>query len=380
MNEPEELVRRVATLDDARGDRTAHDGPGADLRHFLDVLGRVNSSGTEPHLHHFPGVFAASADAIVAQSRLLARLTETVPELVTGPLRFDSQYWVGTNDGGGSPEAALTLSQARFVGVEDAAVIKASTKPFDLGLFTATGVVGGQGMWRMVLDPDPWSELYGRPWHVWKVEPRHDAAVLEITSASQWVDFVLSHPLRARGLLFPDWKSVARHYDAVHVTLRAIAAIQGIFFATEQGLVADSFWDVESTLWFCWCFDSVKLVEVVEPLPEPSPNLELHELMKLVLRVSALDHEEVWSKHGYGPAADLAYFISRMASVNNPSTKPEVHPSTGVSAATADTIVAKSQLLTRLTKTVPEIVTGPLRFDSQYWWARRARAGRPRKR
>ncbi len=85
----------------------------------------------------------------------------------------------------------------------------------------------------------------------------------EITSAAEWVELVLSHPLQERGLIFPDWKSVARHCDAVHMTLRAIAATQDLYFSSEQGIVATTYWDVESTLWLRWCFDSVRLIETV---------------------------------------------------------------------------------------------------------------------
>jgi hypothetical protein len=77
------------------------------------------------------------------------------------------------------------------------------------------------------------------------------------------VDFVLSHPRRERGWLFPDWNSVAHQCDGVHMTLRAIAATQGLYFPTEQGIVAAPYWDIESTLWLRWCFGSVRLVETV---------------------------------------------------------------------------------------------------------------------
>jgi hypothetical protein len=157
----------------------------------------------------------------------------------------------------------LTLSESHFIGVSDAVPMKASTKPFYVGLFTSTGVLGTYGMWRTHLDLNEYSSLHPRPWHTWAVEPHPNAVVHEIASASQWVELVLSHPRRERGWLFPDWHFVARQCDGVHMTLRAIAATQGLYFPTEQGLIAAPYWDVESTFWLRWCFDSVKLVETV---------------------------------------------------------------------------------------------------------------------
>ncbi len=238
-----------------------------DVDQFIGVMARVTDTsitGTNStsDISILPYVSAAAADALVNTSSLLARLADAVPEIVTGPLRLDRQYWVGTPKPGYLPQRELTLREAHFVGVSDAMPIKASTKPFDLGLFTATGVLGTYGMWRMYLKSYESSGPF--PWHTWIVEPHSNAVVREIASASQWVDFVLSHPRREGELLFPDWHSVARHCDGIHMTLRAIAATQGLYFPTEQGIVAAPFFDVESTFWLRWCFRSVKLVETVE--------------------------------------------------------------------------------------------------------------------
>ncbi|MGH3993459.1 MAG: hypothetical protein ACRDSN_13480, partial [Pseudonocardiaceae bacterium] len=150
----------------------------------------------------------------------------------------------------------------------------ATAKPFGAGLFTSTGVLGGHGMWRTYLDRNRWSTLHPLPWHTWRLTPRPDAVVHEISSAAQWVDFVRSYPLRRGALVYPDWPSAARDLDAVHVTLRAIAAIQGLRFPAGEfpadefpadgAAVAASYWDVESTFWLRWSFTAAELVEQVE--------------------------------------------------------------------------------------------------------------------
>jgi hypothetical protein len=227
-------------------------GPGVDIDHFITVMERITNTsitGTNDtsDVHILPCVSAAAADALLKNSRLLARLEEAVPEIVTGSLRFDLQYWVGIENQSGAPKRELTLSESNFIGVSDAVPMKASTKPFYIGLFTSTGVLGTYGMWRIYLDRYECSAVDPRPRWTWAVELHNNVVVHEIASASQWVEFVLSHPRRERGLLFPDWHSVARQCDGVHMTLRAIAATQGLYFPTEQGLIAAPYWDVEST-------------------------------------------------------------------------------------------------------------------------------------
>ena len=72
-----------------------------------------------------------------------------------------------------------------------------------------------------------------------------------------------SCPLTADGLIYPNWPAIAEDFDAVHLTAMAVAAIQGVRITTEMGLIAPSYWDVESTFWLRWSFDAVSEVELV---------------------------------------------------------------------------------------------------------------------
>ena len=256
-----ELARRVAQLDAEPGNFQG--GSSADIAHFITVMEQVTSDGTVRDVRTLPVVSPADADALVGGSRLLARLMDAVPEIVAGPLCVGSQYWVGTGKPSFVPKGESTLQESHFISASDAAHIEVSTKPFGVGLFTSTGVLGTYGMWRMYLDLNRGSTLHPLPWYTWAVEPHAHAVVHEIASASQWVEFVVSHPRQERGLLFPDWRSAAQHRDAIHMTLRAVAATQGLYFPTRQGIVAAPHWDMESTLWLRWRFHSVRLVEMV---------------------------------------------------------------------------------------------------------------------
>jgi hypothetical protein len=211
-------------------------------------------------------------DNLAQQSCLLSQLAELAPEIVTGPLHLGAQYWVGSSY---TPGADLTPKESAFMAVSEATVKEASTKPFGVGFFTSTGVRGSFGTWRLFLK----GYTRPRPWRTWAIGIIGRPVVREITTAAEWVEFVLAHPQRGGDLLFPDWVCVARHYDAIHMTLRAIVATQGLSFRTEQGIVAPTYWDVESTLWLRWCFGAARLVEVVDA-EESIPSAQLRGLME----------------------------------------------------------------------------------------------------
>ena len=244
-----ELARRVDELDAAPECTSL-------LFKFVCVMQSITSAA---HVRGAPGVSFAEADELMRRSRLLRRLTNDVPEIVAGPLRLDSQYWIGTEKPYRQDAVELTPQESAFVRLSEATTKGPSTKPFGVGLFTSTGnCLSAHGMWRLYLEGSTVAR------HVWTIDINACPVVREVTAASDWVDFVLSHPRREGDLLFPDWIAVARHYDAVHMTLRAIAAVQGLCFPTEHGTVAPTYWDVESTLWLRWCFGSARLVEIVE--------------------------------------------------------------------------------------------------------------------
>lgn len=258
-----ELERRVTALDAEPDDHRLGGDLRADLIRFVSVLERITDTGTAVDAHVLPRLSASDADAIANKSRLLARLAGAAPEVVTGPLQYDCQYWVATGKPDFVPKGEPIPGEAHFTGMLDAPALAPSTKPFGVGLFTSTGVLGTRGMWRSYLDLNRGSTLFPMPWRTWVVEPRRGANVREIACAADWVDLVLSFPRREHGLLFPDWRAMTHRCDAVHMTLRAILATQGLCFASGQDILAALYWDVESTLWLRWCFDAVRLIETV---------------------------------------------------------------------------------------------------------------------
>lgn len=220
-----------------------------DVLHFIRILEK-NVDPNERLL-----VSAADADALVSGCDLLVRIGSAAPEIVAAPLRRESQFWTATGKPAWVDISAPVPSEDSFVDA-CAVDIMPSTKPFGVGLFTSTGVGAGRDMWTCYLESSAESSMFPRPWHRWRITPSHDARVYEITSAAQWVEFVVSYPLHHQGLIYPDWKSIARNHDAVHMTLPAIASTQGICMQTNYGTVAAPYWSVESTFWLHWCFES----------------------------------------------------------------------------------------------------------------------------
>src|SRR5689334_19671743 len=86
------LVERVAALDanasHARVVESTLSPAAYDTAHFITVMERIRGSSI-PNASGLPCVSPIDADALIKTSRLLARLGDVAPEIVTGPLRFD---------------------------------------------------------------------------------------------------------------------------------------------------------------------------------------------------------------------------------------------------------------------------------------------------
>jgi hypothetical protein len=204
---------------------------------------------------------ATTADEMVRASRMLAEITEYEPGLTTGPLRSNQQHWTRTGRHLLPPEdIPISLEEERFIVPSVDTGQRASVKPSYLGLYTSTATSAGCSMWRALLGPYD-SMMYPLPWHTWELEVNADIKIAEITSASSWVELVCSHGRASKGFLYPDWLKIAREFDAVHITLPAIAAAQGFYFSVPAGVIPPTFWDVETTFWLRWCFSGARLVE-----------------------------------------------------------------------------------------------------------------------
>jgi hypothetical protein len=270
------LVRRIAELDaeppacDASA--YAKSRAGVLLEHFIDIIGRVPGALIEVGESSKAIITATRADALVGNSGLLAEIGRLAPMLVVGPVVKSAQHWTTT---GQAPWSRLPNwngeppSERRFVvpRVDRPVAIK----PFGVGLWTSTACVENASMWRAYLESWKKNKMYLMPWHTWELLIDEDINVVEITSATRWVEFVCAYPRIHEGHLYPDWVKASQEIDAVHMTLPAIAAAQGFSFSTPQGVIPEGSWDVESTFWLKWRFSSARLMEKVrEPSTVPA--------------------------------------------------------------------------------------------------------------
>lgn len=209
-------------------------------------------------IHSLPVGDVLMHDDLLAKNSCLERLGTECPSACHGPLNTATQYWIAT----GKPESLGTvrrlLLEVHFR--QDTYMIGPSTKPFGFGLYSSTGCVNPFGSWFEYLQIFQGSTLFPLPWTIWELMPDASSSILEITSASDWVRMVTTFPRVKGALIYPDWHRLSQKFDGVHLTLFAIAAIQGFTFPTTdkkrpRHRIAPAYWGVESTLWFKWCFD-----------------------------------------------------------------------------------------------------------------------------
>ena len=231
----------------------------ARLGHFVSIMSRWTEGLVELEVGPRETITPETADALAGRSRLVAEIERFDPSLVAGPMDRIRQHWtpIGRSAYKGAPP-----SEKHFIAPQ--ADQRAAVKPPRFGLYTSTVSAAGVSMWSALLGLDE-SMMYRLSRYTWELEIDSDVTVAEIGSATAWVEFVCAHARISEGLVYPDWVSIAHEWDAIHVTLPAIAAAQGFHFSTSCGVMAPAFWDVESTVWLRWCFSGARLVESVDP-------------------------------------------------------------------------------------------------------------------
>lgn len=259
-----DLVRRRVEELDRRPLPIVGSDAGSMLVRVASVLGSCTNTSIRSHSEK-PLLAAADADETIETSSFLDVFADHDVGLVRGPLPRERQQWIATGRHRISEKETPVPSRVQFEAAYEAAGQPPSAKPVGVALFTSTAMRGGPSSWRTILELSRGSSLYPLPWYVWDLKVRTDAFVHEITSAQDWVAFVDAFATVDAGLVYPDWRRAMRQFDGVHLTLTAIAAVQGFSFLTSAGPTAPAFWDVESTLWLRWAFDETRLSQIVAP-------------------------------------------------------------------------------------------------------------------
>jgi hypothetical protein len=248
-------AEHAAERDSSRDVRGGDERGALLLARFVAVMSRWTDARVEMEAGAGAAIEPSAADELTRGSRLLADIRRHHPTLTTGPMDSNMQQWtpIGRPAYTGEPpgETSFVAPQANQ---------RAAVKPTGVGLYTSTACSGGVSMWRALLGPGG-SAARPLPRYTWHLTLAEPLAVAEIASATQWAEFVSAHARHVGGAIYPDWVAISRSFDAVHITLPAIAAAQGFALTTADGTIAPAFWDVETTFWVTWRVSSAEMVE-----------------------------------------------------------------------------------------------------------------------
>ncbi len=181
------------------------------------------------------------ADAIVADCPPLNDLADRVDA------RDRRAIWISDGD---------PPSEERFPRSNSAKKLWAG-KPDGWGMFTSDAGQSDLGMWHIYGLTR--SEFYSPPFRGWELTPASAVRVLDITNAEQWCKAVSQFSRRVEGKPDSfefDWNQASQTYDAVNLSLRAVAAIDCVELNFHGMTVAASFWSVQTTVWLHWVFTS----------------------------------------------------------------------------------------------------------------------------
>ena len=224
-----------------------------------------------------------------------------------------NQAWIGASKDN-SP------SRGEFVSIPtnglNSIQISGSGKPMNCGLYTST-LVQYSSSWQAFLD-DKCNNVrkckFGEsPPKQWRLIAEAPPRVYEIASPFDWLDLAIKHRAKCspeknesirrirriypliyrakdkseasfnamslRKWVTPNWTSVAKEFDAVHLTFGGMLTAEGVRVASDDGWSLLRFWSAESTLWLRWMFDTVEqlpdYVESESPFDIRFPRLKL---------------------------------------------------------------------------------------------------------
>lgn len=249
-----ELERRVAVLDAALRD-AAHARLPELAAAFVRVMSAVSFRGTPDG--DVERATAERADEVASRSLMLARLLELAPWMTAGPNSDEcEQVWIATQ----RPE---WQSPARSIPTRDDFVTP-STLPNDLtkrplafGLYTSSANTEYRGMWDTFVRQNTTDALWRRPWITWRLGIAGTPRIYNITTARDWVALVERYPYMDEKWVHADWSKIGENYAGVHISPSAVFAVEGLAVSSQYGDIAPTYWDVESTIWLRWCFESI---------------------------------------------------------------------------------------------------------------------------
>jgi hypothetical protein len=134
-----------------------------------------------------------------------------------------------------------------------------------------------RAFWTSTVDPavvSPWLEwpegMLSGPSHLWRVAVSTAARVAEIHTPAEWSSFARTYAGAHRAFRWsgrpqsppgsartdPDWSKVAEDWDGVHLSVGGLLTAQDVPYRSDGVTTELRGWDMESTAWFRWSFDS----------------------------------------------------------------------------------------------------------------------------
>jgi len=212
----------------------------------------------EVHISRYRSGYDSHVAWLKSRSNALAPLAEWLPRRMPGwwgDLDRTNQIWVAR---GGEP-----LEPARLA-VDLAAMHREASKP-KRALWTSTRTAPSITPWLDHGENQAPGEI-----NLWAVQVSQEARVAEIHSPAAWASLVERYPGDSPGLIFtgvkhppesayrrdPDWHRVAQDWDAVHLSVGGWLTAQDVPYGGEGYRTELRGFDMESTVWFRWCFSS----------------------------------------------------------------------------------------------------------------------------
>lgn len=122
------------------------------------------------------------------------------------------------------------------------------------------------GFWTSAFDGESsewvrWCEREMPEWAEGKrflLVPSKSARIYTIKSVADLEHLVVAFPRKVRNGIFLDYVAIAREYDGLHLSKEGEQAIRAHGQCALNDLLYQEEWSAESTVWFRWCFESVK--------------------------------------------------------------------------------------------------------------------------
>jgi hypothetical protein len=225
----------------------------------LNLLVIQASSEVSP----YRGDYAEHVAELRSRAPTLAPLAEWLPRRMPqwwADLDRAHQVWVGATPDPPSPDGMVV----------------------DLSPFNAVTPKPRRAFWTSTIVStvvSPWLEHPERilsAGGIWAVAVSASARVLEIHSPAAWSALARAYPSTQAGLtdtvgavdppagstrLDPDWTKVAEDWDGVHMSVAGLLTAEDVLYETGGIWTELRGWNVESTVWFRWCFSRIESLD-----------------------------------------------------------------------------------------------------------------------